>query len=406
MKAPTRLLERKTEPGSPEAESARLVDAARSTIDWSAQERGAVWRRIAADAARPRRKWWLGLTVLAPALAAVIVIARWPHAVENPAREWVPLEVAGASLEISANGAAHADGAGQIVVERGRLRGKSGPLVVVTPKLRLRVSGARFQVEVLEQTTTVTLDEGAGEAIAPSGTTRALHTGESLRSDDPRLAAPVVVVAPAPPVPLATVEKPRQEPPARRENDPIDPCRTRGAARRDCYLGLADGDDLAAQNALYELGLLERDERHDPAAAIARWRSWQQRFGDGALAAEVSFGILDALVADGKPAEAAREAEHYLATFPGDGRAAEVALLRARLLRESLHDLPGALAAYQSVGETGRITPGQREEALFLVGVCQSELGHADQARETWKKCRARFGSGVHAAEIDRLLGR
>jgi hypothetical protein len=103
-------------------------------------------------------------------------------------------------------------------------------------------------------------------------------------------------------------------------------------ARRACLEKAAAGSGLAAQNALFALGVLERDELHDGPAAVSRWRGFQARFPDGLLASEASIAILGELVAQRRYPEAIEEAAAFQSQFADDSRAVEVGALRSSLL--------------------------------------------------------------------------
>lgn len=381
MKPPPRLRD-----GDDEA--ARLLDEARPIRGWREDERRALYRRIAASAGRraPSRRWLVALVAVPAAAAAIAAIARRapvepPQAIAPaPAPAWRALDVGGGARIEAAPSAVAQAAPSRVEVRRGELRGASdGPLAVVTPYLRLQVGGASFHLSVTDGLTELVLENGTAVASTPGHAALRLTAPATLRSDDARL--------------------------ARTDEQALPRCRALAevAARAACYEEVAAGDGLDAQNAAYTLGLIARDELHDSAAALARFRDYQRRFPRGVLAPEAARAVVAELVAARRFAEACRAAERYQADFPDDGRAVEVALVRARLLRDELHAPADALAAYQAI--LAREPPAaQAEEALFAVGLCQRDLGRGDDARATFAACRARFPRGAHADEIARLL--
>jgi hypothetical protein len=173
--------------------------------------------------------------------------------------------------------------------------------VVVTPHVSVVVIGTRFGVNVEDETTTVTVTEGHVRVEAKGGL-MVIGPGESIRSDDRRLqpgatsrATDAQAVAPGSCAELATLE-----------------------ARRACLVQRANGSGLLAENALYALALLERDEGHDIAAALERLREYNARFPRGALAPEVALAVTRALFAQGLGKQACANAKAFRERFPDD----------------------------------------------------------------------------------------
>ncbi len=149
--------------------------------------------------------------------------------------------------------------------------------------------------------------------------------------------------------------------------------------------------------------MLARDERQDGRSALSHFRAYLARFPGGVFAPEASQSALRELVAEARPGEALTVADDYLRRFPSDARVGEVALVRARLLRDELGRPGEALAAYQALA--ARELPGvQRDEALFSVGLCEARLGRRAAARESFERYLAQFPEGVHAAEARRRI--
>ena len=197
-------------------------------------------------------------------------------------------------------------GAYRVRLERGRIaaaigpRGSDEPLAVVTPQLAVVVVGTRFWVEVSHDTTFVAVEEGRVR-IERGEHTVFLGAGDSIRSDDPRL----------------------------QNERPGDPCagETVLAGRRACLTREAAGRGLAAENALFALGLLERDQGGDRVRAMALFREYQRRFPTGILGPEVALTVTSLLAAEGNHRQACAEADVFAHRFPRDQ------LTHERLLR-------------------------------------------------------------------------
>lgn len=173
--------------------------------------------------------------------------------------------------------------------------------------------------------------------------------------------------------------------------------------REDCLARLASGGNLAAQNALFALALLARDEKRDGQSAISFFRSYLGRFPDTPLAPEASLGALAELRALHRDQEAMSEADRYLSHYAAAGRADEVELLRASLLQDGLGRPAEALSAYERVLATsGR--PRLRDEADFGRALALQALGRGTEAVRALERYRQTYPSGAHAAEAAALL--
>lgn len=446
MKAPQPLRESRPDEGTVEGAAADLVRRGREVRPAGAAESARTLRRIEESAAGRRAGWrWPAVAaVLAAATCAAIVIATRGAPAPGWESELAQLSAdpgdpirasAGAEIRVTSEA-----GEARVQLARGRIFGRAGatPFQVVAPGMRVQVAGARFQVAVDGAFATLTVDEGAAQASA-SGPTVTVRAHESLRSDDPRLAKPVVAaaegrapaavgparvspakIAPAKataraaagvagsaphPAVVKVAPRPARTPHARAaEAAGCD----RAADRRGCLEKIAAGGGLAAENALYALGLYDRDQAGDGTAAILDWRSYERRFPGGALAPEAAAAILDQLVSDRRYAEAEREASAYRARFApagGDRRAIEIALVRAHLLREQLDRPADALAAYRAVLDEAKAPShgrpsSARGEALFGAALAAQSLGLADEARRDAAAYREEFPAGRHAEAL------
>lgn len=164
------------------------------------------------------------------------------------------------------------------------------PLTVLTPQLSVFVVGTRFSVEVDQDVTSVAVEEGRVR-VERAQRVLYLSAGDSVRSDDPRLRGETAAV------PCA--------------GEPV-------AGRRACLAREAAGQGLAAENALFTLGVFEREKSDGRAHAIAHFRDYQRRFPSGVLAPEVALALADLLVADGHREQACKEIAAFARRFPRD----------------------------------------------------------------------------------------
>jgi hypothetical protein len=190
-------------------------------------------------------------------------------------------------------------GAYRVLLEGGRLaatvgpRGPDEPLTVVTPELSVAVVGTRFSVTTSQGISEVAVEEGKVR-VEKSQRSVFLTAGDSIRSDDPRLADAQASLA--------------------------FPClgEANVAARRACLGQESQGRGIAAENALLALGLLERNEGGNRRGALASFREYQRRFPTGILAPEVALAITSTLALDGDLGKACAEADAFLRRFPHD----------------------------------------------------------------------------------------
>jgi hypothetical protein len=301
-----------------EVRAAELLGCVRPP-PWSAAAKRQVLRHIREELARPAggARWrWAALALTATAAVVLLAIGvRRPGAAGGAAPEVVA--TAGADYSWSP---ADGDVLG-LVIRTGtievRPRSAQQAIAVHAPRLEARVEAEVFQVKVAAEVTTLSIGEGQ----AWVGKTVHLHRHETIRSDDPRLKHRAAAPAATPAASAAPAA-----PPA--------PCVPTGSAadRSTCLAQLAKGSDLAASNALFELGMLQMDELQAGAQGVESFQTYEARFPQGALVSDAAFAALTELIAEHRTGEAERQAQLFLARFPADARAGEV---RARL--QALH---------------------------------------------------------------------
>ncbi len=199
---------------------------------------------------------------------------------------------------------------GLVVLEAGRLvlPAKSTQLIrVKTEHLSIEAKMSRFLAEVVVNGTVVSVEEG--DVVVRTGTqVRHLLAGQSLTWPS------------APPVPENLLVRPTELGCAQA---PVD-------EKRACLEREAQGDDLTAEAALYEVGALAlREGRH--AEARAAWLSSLERFSDGVLHPEVRLALLVEQVRARDFAAAQQTAREFERTCPEDARVGDVRSLRLAL---------------------------------------------------------------------------
>jgi hypothetical protein len=267
---------------------------------------------------------------------------------------------------------------------------KQGPFVVEAKNLRVVVVGTKFCVSSGDtpDLSWVSVEEGLVK-VEREGRVAMVSAGELLQGGDPALRP--LASEPSARAPAATSSA-RVRPTSCPAGDPL-------PARRRCLWQIAGGDDLAAQNALYMLGLLARDEEHDGAAALTIWQTYRHRFSRGAMMAEIDLAMLKELTAQNRFEDALSITDQFLGDFPGNFRAGEVSLKRADMLRVKLERPADAADAYRRMLSV-ESTPALRAEALYGLGLSQEALGRSADARTTWQRYRQEFPAGRRSAEV------
>jgi hypothetical protein len=246
------------------------------------------------------------------------------------------------------------------------------PFAVETPHFRIVVVGTRFDVLVECDASSVSVLEGRVR-VERNGVEVLLGAGESIRSDDYRFGQAL----PPSPQPRPKVEKARS---SRLPSTRVCAREPELESRMHCLERLAAGGGMAAESALYMLGLLARDARAEPRTAIDYWLRHKRRFPAGALAPEAAFAVFETLLTDGSAEEILEASADFERRFPSDPRVAEVMLARVRLLCAD----PGRLHEGRALLETlqARAPPSLTDRLARVEALCQeSEASPAGQAR-------------------------
>lgn len=394
------------DPATPRA-LAEALRAARDVPPATPVEQAAVWRQICATAdarAAARTSPW---TLLAPALAAfALTLLFAPRFLTlGPARVSAQAPDLLAQRHVRAlPGAQVLASAGSVQLSQGSALAGPGA-ALKTPQLEVQVTTATCFVQVAGAFTTLDVSSGSLRVRRGDGPWVALVGPVRFRSDDPRLAprAP----APVPTTPLPAVEPAAEPARAVRAARPIpsDPCAAGAASsRRGCYLRASQGSDLAAQNAAYLLGQLQRTQGDLPGA-VAAWQQYQRRFPQGVLWPEAASGVLAAHLAEQKWPEALADADAYLARVGQGDRADEVALIRANLLLAHLHQPQAARQAYRALTGPG-VPDAVRGEATFGLAQADAQQGQAAEAQAAFARYLRDWPSGPHAAEVAGAVAR
>lgn len=267
-----------------------VVGLSLATLDFDAARTAEAPRPATAEPARavsPAPRDDAGARAPAPAPL------RLPRRVSLAGRGEITLE-ADAVARLPEGVATRTAGPVQIDLEQGQLsasvapRRRDEPLSIVTPQVAVVVIGTRFSVTVLAGVTTVRVMHGrvrverAGQSVFVDG-------GGSLRSDDPRF----VAASDARGAALCTDRK----------------------QRRRCLRRVARGSDLAAENALFALALLDHDEQGRPETALSHLHAYEHRFPRGVLSAEVALTVVRIHREQGHAPEACAAAQRYAQRF-------------------------------------------------------------------------------------------
>lgn len=387
------MSEHKASSGAPWTDPELMSELERSAelTDWPEESERALWRSIDSRLDRPARPRWRLAMWGAPALAAlaasVLVFVPWLRERADPSAELVALGDEG-SLRVRAGSVYRVERAASadrnVVLDRGAVEARIRPLppgrilAVQTPHLRAVVVGTRFSVEVSPQSSEVVVTEGTVRVEVVGRPPQQVGAGQSVRVGAAQpAAAPDPSAAPL---------------------DAVAHCEQEGTveARRACYRPFLSGTGLAAQNALYGLAALERDQGRT-SDALALFEEHRRRFPAGLLAPEVSLEVLRLLVDERRFAKAVEEAEQFTRRFERDARGPEVRLLRANLLCAELGQREAARQAYLEGAAAAR--DGAREEALCAMARCAQLQGERAQAREDWRRYLDEFPRGAHAQE-------
>jgi hypothetical protein len=254
-----------------------------------------------------------------------------------------------------------------------------GPFVVEAPDLRVTVIGTRFCVFVDREPSRVSVEEGRVRVDRHQSEAVFVSAGEGLRADDPRLQPPA-----AAPV---TVHDTLSEAANVRLVGPAHPVFT---------------GDLAAQNRLYQAGLLA-ERTQGPLEALRIWEKYRLRYPRGAFVAEVDLRRVRGFQETGRAESALSAASDYPRVHPDDWRGNEVELIRADLLREKFSRPADALVSYRRVLATDGRT-SWHERATYGAYRSLRDLSRTSDARVEARRYLERFPNGAHGAELRALL--
>jgi tetratricopeptide (TPR) repeat protein len=165
-----------------------------------------------------------------------------------------------------------------------------------------------------------------------------------------------------------------------------------------CFVRRSQGAGLSAEMALYELARLRRDVLGDTQGALGALGDYRQRFPAGSLRNEVDVSRIELLARLERRQEALSASEQLLATPAGRERAAELRLLRGKVLRAS-GSLREAVAEYASAERLGGALA---DEATFLRAQCLEALGDVAAARQAYG--RAAQSAGPRRSEARERL--
>jgi TolA-binding protein len=262
----------------------------------SSKRKEQLWRGALAAGQPSGGRLWLQVAVLAG--SAVVGAASFE--LLSPPRAAVAIE------EVNPVASAHWRRTGDaVVVEAGQVRVQRGTavaaLTVTTPQLQAVVQNAAALFEVTDGTTRVLVESGevAWRAKDRSGRVGA---GQAVT-----IARAVAALAVAP------------------RGPPVDACGAKAGsdAYRSCLQGEAMGEGLAAQAALFELGMIAH-ERGELGESVQLFRSYARRFPDGALAPEAAIALMVDLRGSGALSEASAEAAKFPERFPAEPRIDDV----------------------------------------------------------------------------------
>jgi tetratricopeptide (TPR) repeat protein len=283
--------------------------------------------------------------------------------------------------------------AGEVELSSGALCGRrhGSSLVVSTRHVTAVFVDAAFLVETTAAETVVTVYEGSGTVRRLGGDAIRVAAGHSVRSGDLPAQAPEASTEVAR---LASLVSPGL---AAGQSTACGHAGSVGEHRK-CLERLARGNGLGGENALFTLGLLDRDELRDGNAAIGDWRAYLARFEEGVFAPEARLALIAELVAQARDVEALEECDVFHVRFAADPRSGDVALIRGLL--NARRGRPER--ALEDFARAGAVTssPSAREEALFQTGLWSEQLGRSDAARRAWRELVSQFPGGARATEV------
>ena len=151
----------------------------------------------------------------------------------------------------------------------------------------------------------------------------------------------------------------------------------------ECYRALGRSSGVAGELGLYRAAKLELENRGRAASALSLLDEHRRRFAGGAMRGEVEWLRVQALARAGRVDEALVESERLLGGPLGGALAADLHLLRGRLLQDQKGDCSRAIREF--VGLVGE--PSARgEDAEFRRASCLEALGRTASARAAYEQ--------------------
>ena len=301
----------------------------------------AIWHRVTQSASQRSRPRLVLTFSAALAVGCLAVVSLQP--VLRPTH-----------IEASNEAVWHRDADQQITLERGQLHVRTTSSVAVRTQFgSATVTDGQLSLDVDQQRLLVSGAQGLVEVHSSLGD-RILRPGESLQ-----LVRQVALSA-------------QKTPEALLQTDSVEPRSACGEAV-DCLTETAKGSSLAAQLALFDLGVAA-NRRGQRAQAIAAWREYLERFPDGVLAPEASGALVRALVAQA-PRDALAQAEQYHQQFGAEPSAGGIELLRAHLLRDVGGQFDSGCALYDSLRASA--STAVHLEAVYQSAMCARARGDA-----------------------------
>jgi hypothetical protein len=167
------------------------------------------------------------------------------------------------------------------------------------------------------------------------------------------------------------------------------------------YQRLTDRGGAVAENALYEIGAIYRDQLHEPRQALAAWERYRSRYPAGLLRAEADLSIVDTLSGLGESTRALKEALGFLQRYPLSERRGEITRVAGDLYR-SRGNCQEAVKLYLRVDAT-RASATDADDAAFGRAACLVTAHDPDADATLRAYLRDRPG-GRHRTDVARLL--
>jgi tetratricopeptide (TPR) repeat protein len=170
----------------------------------------------------------------------------------------------------------------------------------------------------------------------------------------------------------------------------------------EIYQRLAERGGPLAENALYEIGGIYRDQLRQPRQALVTWERYRARYPRGLLRAEADLSIVDTLSSMGESTRALKEALAFLRNHPRNERRGEIARVAGDLYRSRGH-CRDAAELYGRVDGTSA-SKADADDAAYGRAACLEMLGDPGAVSALREYLRVR-PAGRHSGEAARLLG-